>query len=160
MIDFKTIDNFKHGLIQSILKKSYAKFIDCFPNDKERFYEQWEQEDRDAFSNPHTIGKYLFFACLKDFPIGYCSWDERQNPVGIIGQNCILPEYQGQGYGRKQIELIINIFNDKNFNEIRVITGEHEFFIPAQRIYKNYGFKERQRINGSMFKQIEFYKYL
>jgi GNAT superfamily N-acetyltransferase len=71
------------------------------------------------------LGKYLFFACLKDFPIGYCSWDERQYPVGIIGQNCILPEYQRQGYGRKQIELIINIFNDKNFNEIIVITGEH-----------------------------------
>lgn len=158
MIDFKTIDNFKPGLIQSILKNSYARFIDCFPNDKEKFYKQWEQEDSDAFNNPQTIGKYLCFAYLKDLPIGYCSWDDRQNPIGIIGQNCILPEYQRQGYGRKQIELIIKIFKDKKFNEIRVITGEHEFFIPAQRIYEKCGFKERQRINGDLFKRIEFYK--
>lgn len=158
MIDFKTIDNFKPGLIQSILKNSYARFIDCFPNDKEKFYKQWEQEDSDAFNNPQTIGKYLCYVYLKDLPIGYCSWDDRQNPIGIIGQNCILPEYQRQGYGRKQIELIIKIFKDKKFNEIRVITGEHEFFIPAQRIYEKCGFKERQRINGDLFKRIEFYK--
>ena len=159
-IDFKTIDNFKPGLIQLILKNSYSKFTDCFPNAKEIFYKQWEEEDNDAFNNPNTIGKYLFFTCLKDVPIGYCSWDEREKPVGIIGQNCILPEYQGQGYGMKQIELIINIFKDKKFGEIRVVTGEHEFFIPAQRIYTQCGFKKRQRINGNLFNRIEFYKIL
>ena len=160
MIKFKTIENFKPGLIQSLLKKSYAGFIDCFPNDKEKFYKQWEQEDCDAFNNPQTIGKYLFFVCLNDLPVGFCSWDDRQSPVGIIGQNCVLPQYQRQGYGRKQIELIIKMFTDKKFKEIRVITGEHEFFIPAQRIYKKLGFKERQRINGNLFNRVEFYKYL
>jgi len=160
MVVFKTIDNFKPGLIQSIFEKSYAGFIDHFPNDKEIFYKQWEQEDSDAFNNPQTIGKYLLFACLKDSPIGYCSWDDRQYPIGIIGQNCILPEYQRQGYGRKQIELIIKIFKDKKFKEIRAITGEHEFFIPAQRIYEKCGFKERQRIKGNLFKLIELYKLL
>src|SRR4030042_1754195 len=104
MIDFKTIDNFKPGLIQSILKNSYAEFIDCFPKDKGKFYKQWEQEDSDAFNNPQTIGKYIFITCLKDLPVGYCSWDDRQYPVGIIGQNCIIPEYQRKGYGRKQLE--------------------------------------------------------
>jgi hypothetical protein len=38
MINFNTIENFKPGLIQSILKNSYAVFIDCFPNKKERIY--------------------------------------------------------------------------------------------------------------------------
>jgi|WetSurMetagenome_2_1015567.scaffolds.fasta_scaffold27227_4 hypothetical protein len=38
MINFKMIENFKPGLIQSILKNSYAEFIDCFPNEKARIY--------------------------------------------------------------------------------------------------------------------------
>jgi len=56
--------------------------------------------------------------------------------------------------------LIIKIFKDNKFNEIRVITGEHEFFKPAQRIYEKCGFKERQRIDGDLFKRIELYKLL
>jgi len=160
MIDFKSIDNFKPGSIQRILKNSYAGFIDCFPRDKEKFYKQFEQEDNDAFNNPQTIGKYLFFTCLKGLAIGYCSWDERQNPIGILGQNCILPEYQRQGYGMKQIEFIFKIFKDEKFTEIRVITGEHEFFIPAQKMYEKCGFKELKRINGDLFKRIELYKLL
>jgi GNAT superfamily N-acetyltransferase len=160
MVDFKTIDHFKPGLIKSILMNSYREFIDCFPTDKWKLYKQWEQEDSDAFNNPQTIGKYLLFTCLNDMPVGYFSWDERQNPVGIIGQNCILPEYQRKGYGRKQIEWIIKIFMDKKFKEISVITGDHSFFIPAQRIYEKCGFIERQRIDGDLFKKIEFYKSL
>jgi GNAT superfamily N-acetyltransferase len=158
MINFKTIDNFKPGLIQSILKNSYAEFIECFPNEKEKLYKQWEQEDSDAFNHQQTIGKCLFFTCLKDIPIGYFCWDDRQNPIGIIGQNCILPKYQRKGYGKKQIEMIIKIFKDKKFKEIRVITGDYKFFTPAQRIYKKCGFKERRRINSDLFKLIEFYK--
>jgi len=95
---------------------------------------------------------------LKDIPIGYCSWDERQHPIGIIGQNCVLPEYQRLGYVRKQIDLIIKIFKDNKFNEIKVINGEHEFFKPAQRIYEKCGFKERQKINGDLFQLIELNK--
>jgi len=158
MIDFKTIEDFKPGLIQELLKKSYAGLIQLFHNHKGEFYKPWEQEDIDAFKNISTIGAHLLFTCLNDLPIGYFSWDDRQNPIGIIGQNCILPEYRGHGYGINQIKKIIDIFKDKEFKEIRVITGEHEFFIPAQRIYTVCGFKELQRINGELFNRIEFYK--
>ncbi|HEY4789362.1 MAG TPA: GNAT family N-acetyltransferase [Bacteroidales bacterium] len=160
MIDFKTIDNFKPGLIQNLLKKSYAGLIECFPDDKEKFYKQWEQEDNNVFNNPNTIGKCVLFACLEGLPIGYCSWDDRQNPIGIVGQNCILPEYQRQGFGSRQIELMIEIFKGRKFTEITVITGDHEFFKPAQRLYEKCGFMERQRFNGDLFKRIELYKLL
>jgi len=158
MVDFKTIDKFKPGLIHSLLKISYAGFIERFPDEKEKSYTQWEQEDHNAFNYPLTIGKYVLFACMNNLPIGYCSWDDRQYPVGIIGQNCILPQYQRRGYGRIQIELIIKMFRDKNFREIRVITGEHDFFIPAQKMYQKCGFQERRRINGDLFNLIELYK--
>ena len=160
MIDFKTIDNFKPGLIQSLLKKSYAGLIDCFPGYKEKLYTQWEQEDYDVFNHPQTIGKCSLVTCLNGLPIGYSSWDDRQNPIGIVGQNCIVPEYQRQGFGRRQIELMIEIFKERKFTEITVITGDHEFFRSAQRLYEKCGFSERQRFNGDLFKRIELYKLL
>lgn len=160
MIDFKTIDNFNPGLIENLLKRSYAGFIDCFPDDKEKLYMQWEQEDHDVFNNLQTIGKCSLVACVNGLPIGYSSWDDRQNPIGIVGQNCIVPEYQRQGIGRRQIELMIEIFKDRKFTEMIVITGDHDFFKPAQRLYKKCGFIERQRFNGDLFKRIELYKLL
>ncbi|HEY5125340.1 MAG TPA: GNAT family N-acetyltransferase, partial [Ignavibacteria bacterium] len=146
MINYKTIDNFKPGLIQKIIKTSYKQLIDFFPDEKQKLYDQWEKEDKDTFNNRDTIGKHILFTCFNDNPIGFFSWDDRQYPLGIVGQNCILPNFQGHGYGKKQIEMIIRIFQDKKFNEIRAITGYHEFFISSQKMYVSCGFKEQRKM--------------
>jgi GNAT superfamily N-acetyltransferase len=158
MIEYRTIDNFGSGLIEKLLKTSYQRLIDCFPDEKQRFYRQWEKEDNEAFNNPETIGKYVLFTCISNNPIGYFSWDDRQYPLGIVGQNCILPDYQGQGYGRKQIESVIKIFKDRKFNQIRATTGDHDFFISAQKMYANCGFREQRKMKGDLYKLIEFSK--
>jgi GNAT superfamily N-acetyltransferase len=88
----------------------------------------------------------VLFICINDSPVGYFSWDDRQYPVGIIGQNCILLIHQGQGYGRKQIEFVIKIFQDSKFKQTNVVTGDHEFFIPAQKMYASCGFQEHRRL--------------
>jgi GNAT superfamily N-acetyltransferase len=158
MIIFKTIDNFNPGLIQKIIKTSYKHLIDYFPDKKQKLFDQWEKEDMDAFNNLDTIGKHILFTCIIDEPIGFFSWDDRQYPIGIVGQNCILPYYQGLGYGKNQIEMIIKIFQDKKFNVIRATTGDHDFFISAQKMYTNCGFQEQRKINGDLFKLIEYSK--
>jgi|WetSurSiteA1Bulk_404760.scaffolds.fasta_scaffold121065_1 hypothetical protein len=158
MIDFKEINNFKPGLIEQLLKICYKGLIDYFPNEKQRLFCQWEKEDSDAFNNLDTIGRHVKFSCLDNNPIGYLSWDDRQYPIGIVGQNCIIPNYQGHGYGKKQIELIIKIFQDKKFKEIKAITGDHDFFISAQKIYINCGFHEHNKSKGDLFNLIEFSK--
>jgi GNAT superfamily N-acetyltransferase len=160
MIEFKNINDFKPGIIQRLIKESYAQLINYFPGEKAKFYKQWEQEDKDAFDNLQTIGKSLFISCLHNIPIGYCSWDLRQNPVEIIGQNCILPGFQSKGYGTIQIEKIIKIFADNNYKEITVITGDHDFFIPARKIYEKCGFKEQKRTQGELFHLIAYKKVL
>jgi GNAT superfamily N-acetyltransferase len=156
MIDYKTIDNFRPGLIEKLVKTSYKELTDYFPNEKQRFYSQWEKEDNEVFNNPETIGKYVLFSCLSNYPIGYFSWDDRQYPLGIVGQNCILPSFRGKGYGRNQIEVIMKIFQDKKFNEIIAITGDHDFFISAQRMYKSCGFQKQRKMKGDIFELIEF----
>jgi GNAT superfamily N-acetyltransferase len=158
MIFYKTIDNFKPGLIQEIIIASYKNLIDYFPEEKQRLYGHWEKEDVDAFNNPETIGKHVLFSCIKNKPIGYFSWDDRQYPLGIIGQNCVLPNYQGKGYGKKQIELIIQLFQDNKFKEIIAITGDHKFFLSSQKMYISCGFREQKKIKGDLFNLIEFSK--
>jgi Acetyltransferase (GNAT) family. len=158
MITHKPIDFFEQGLIQKLLKDSYKNLFQYFPDEKQRLYDQWEREDKEAFNNPDTIGRHVLFTCINDNPVGYFSWDDRQYPLGIVGQNCILPDYQGQGLGKRQIELIIKIFQQRKFNEIRAITGDHEFFITAQKMYLMCGFRELRKTRGDLFKLVEFSK--
>ena len=70
------------------------------------------------------------------------SYDPRQNPVSIIGYNCILPEYQGNGYGTMQLEELLKTLNEKGFEKIIVKTGDSPVFKPAQKMYLACGFKE------------------
>ncbi len=144
------------GVISELLRKSYAGFIDSFPGEKKSLYSQWEKEDHAAFTQKQTIGRCAAFTCLNGLPIGYFSWDDRQFPVGIIGQNCICPEYQGQGFGTCQVEWIVDWFRERDFCEIRVTTGDHDFFLPARMMYKKCGFVEKQRTKGVLFSLIEF----
>jgi hypothetical protein len=158
MIEFKEIDNYRPGIIEKILKSSYKGLVEFFPNEKQRFFLQWEKEDREAFSNVKTIGSHILFSCLDNIPIGYFSWDDRQYPIGIVGQNCILPNHQGMGYGMNQIEMIIKIFHSKRFREIKAVTGDHVFFKSAREMYFNCGFHNQKAIKGDLFNLIEYSK--
>src|SRR5690554_2293590 len=98
MIEFKPITDFKPGQIQQMTKICYRDLIEYYPNEKDRLYHQWENEDKLAFQDIDTIGRHILFSCIENNLIGFFSWDDRQFPNGIVGQNCILPDFQGQGY--------------------------------------------------------------
>ena len=156
MVEFKPITDFKPGQIQELTKKCYSDLIEYFPNEKDRFYHQWEKEDRLAFQNLETIGRHIIFSCIENNIIGFCSWDERQFPKGIVGQNCILPYYQGNGYGTGQIEKIIEIFQINKFKSLSAVTGDHNFFKPAHKMYEKCGFKIKEKRKGDLFDLIEY----
>ena len=158
MIEFKPITDFKPGQIQELIKNCYSGMIEHFPNEKKRLYHQWENEDKLAFQNINTIGRHILFSCIENSLIGIFSWDDRHFPNGIIGQNCILPDFQGQGYGTLQIEKIINILKIDNFKTLYAETGDHNFFIPAHKMYEKNGFKINEKRKGDLFDLIEYYK--
>jgi len=156
MIEFRPITNFKPGKIQELIKNCYRGLIEYFPNEKNRLYHQWENEDKLAFQNIATIGRHILFSCIENNTIGLFSWDNRQFPNGIIGQNCILPDFQGNGYGTQQIEKIIDILKINNFKTLSVETGSHEFFIPSLKMYEKNGFKIKEKREGELFDIIEY----
>ena len=158
MLEFKPITDFKPGQIQETIKKCYHNLIEYFPGEKNRLYHQWENEDKLTFQHIDTIGRHFLFSCIKNNLAGFFSWDDRQFQNGVVGQNCILPNYQGNGYGVRQIEKITEIFRINNFKTLTTETGEHDFFIPAHKMYKKCGFKIKEKRKGEIFDIIEYFK--
>ena len=99
MITFTPISLYKRGELSNLIRKSYANLVNEYPEYWKSEEAKWDNFDKSAFDNPN-IGKCLFITCLEDIVIGLASWDSRNWPkYGIIGQNCVLPEYRSCGYG-------------------------------------------------------------
>ena len=134
------------GTVEGILLKSYDALLKTdFPFWSSEA-KRWNEIESSIFSNPDTIGKCSFLSWLEDKAIGFFSYDPRQEPsVCAIGQNCILPEYQGKGFGRMQIQEILTLCAERKVEKTVVTTCDHLFFLPAQTMYTACGFRETGR---------------
>ena len=136
----------KPGTIAAILKICYADLVYSDPDLWGYEAEGWERFDTDVYEDPDSIGDNAFLSWLDEKLIGFASYDPRQWPsIGIIGHNSIIPEYQGQGFGKQQIEEILRRFRKMGFKRAKVSTLDHDFFIPAQAMYLACGFCESKR---------------
>jgi GNAT superfamily N-acetyltransferase len=144
--DFATLSDQQPGTIVTLLRASYAQLLKLDPR-WESEEEKWEEYDRQVFVHPKTVGACVFLTRLEGHIVGFGSWDPRQKPeYGIIGHNCILPEFQGNGLGKQQIQEILGRFQMLGIKIAKASTNDHFFFIPAQRMYVACGFLEVRRI--------------
>lgn len=152
MIAFVPFARYGQGLIAELLWESYGALLKELPPEKvEELRRDWEEYDAAVYREPDTVGACGFFTLLEGEVVGFGSWDPRDWPeVGEVGHNCILPRYQGRGYGRRQIEEILRRFRNRGFRRARVRTDEHPFFVPARRIYEGCGFREISRQPGTL----------
>ena len=123
----------------------------------------WVEFDQNSFLIP-SRGKCVFITTLDAQLVGLGSWDPRQWPeIGIIGHNCILPAFRGNGFGIMQIQEILRIFSMNRVTKASVSTNEHPFFIPAQQMYIKAGFIEKNREPGGpdpKYRLINYEKFL
>jgi GNAT superfamily N-acetyltransferase len=156
---FEPISPFSPGALADIIGRSYAELVGKWPEPWEQEREKWADFDRQAFALPDTVGRCVFVSCLEDRPVGLASYDPRPGPrYGIVGQNCVLPEFRGRGFGKRQILEILRRFRETRMRAARVTTSEHPFFNPARRMYRSLGFKEIRHYPGGpdlCFKLIE-----
>ena len=97
------------------------------------------------------MGACNFITCLDEKPIGVGSFDPRGKPEkGLIGWNCIVPEYQGKGYGKAQIEKTLGAFREIGIKKALVNTCDEEFYVPAQMKYEACGFKVIRKTDGNI----------
>ena len=149
------------GVIASMLKRSYAELLE---SDQEHWgpeVPKWEQFDREVFDYPDTVGSCVFLSWSNtDQLVGFGSYDPRQKPeFGIVGHNCVLPEFRGRGFGKLQIQEILRRLRAKGIRCAKVSTNDHPAFIPAQRMYVACGFQETNRqpwANDASQKLIEY----
>jgi len=135
------------GTIASMLKQSYADLIKSNPALWEPEQVNWERYDHDVFEQSQSVGACIFLTWLDGQVVGFGSWDPRQRPrFGIIGHNCILPEYRGRGLGKRQIDEILGRLRAMAIETAKASTNDNPFFVPAQRMYESCGFREVRRI--------------
>ncbi len=163
MLTFTPISGYRPGDLFEIICRSYEQLI----RNESQYWKQEEKEwanfDHKAFSHPE-IARCIFVTCLDNTPIGLASYDPRHFPeYGVIGQNCVLPEFGGRGFGSRQIQEVLRIFQEHQAKIAKVTTSEHPFFEPARKMYRSLGFIEMKRIVGGPdpnYKTIELAKTL
>ena len=136
-LTFQSVTGYKDGMILTMLSECYAKIW----NDKLNGF--FSKFDKDVFEYPDTVGACTFITYIDDEVVGLGSYDPRKAPeLGVIGHNCVLPEFQGIGFGKMQIKEILRRFRLCNFIKATVCTGDTEFFEPARRMYEACGMHE------------------
>ena len=143
MLAFTPLAQHKPRTLVSLLSQSYAAYLALDTQAARTWPAEWAAYEREVFQRPDTVGACGFVTCLRGQVIGFASWDPRAFPAyGVIGHNCILPAFQGYGYGTAQIRRVLDILRARGFRGARVTTGDHPFFGPARQMYEACGFRE------------------
>lgn len=134
------------GLIASMLKQSYAERLESDPEHWGPEIPKWDQFDHEVFGRPETVGSCVFLSWSDDQLVGFASYDPRQRPeLGIVGHNCVLPDFRGRGYGKQQIQEILRRFQTMGIRAAKTSTLAGAWHTPAQRMYTACGFRETGR---------------
>ena len=148
MVEFVAFGQYKRGTLFSLLCRSYAQYFHYEPGCIVVWKEAWAEYDQEVYTNLHSVGACGFITVDNGQMVGFASWDPRQYPVGIIGHNCVLPEFRGSAYGRRQIGEVLRRLHAGGFEKVRATTGDHEFFGPARRMYRACGLREVSRCDS------------
>lgn len=142
MITYEPANKFPPGTIDSLLQSSYMG-LPVTPEETAYHRAQWRRTERLSLEDD-DVAACVFITCVEQQPIGFGSFDPR-GKIGAVGQNVIHPDVRGKGYGRDQLREILRRMQIRGCTFVRVKTGEHAFFAPAQAMYISCGFKERRR---------------
>jgi GNAT superfamily N-acetyltransferase len=140
---FTSPPEYKRGIIADVLKESYRELVLSNPGLWGQEETKWDEFDKEIFEYPDSIGHCVFLTLLGEQIVGFGSYDPRHRPdFGIVGHNCILPEFRGRGHGKQQLLEILRRLQSLGIKSAKASTGSRAFFIPARRMYLSCGFLE------------------
>jgi ribosomal protein S18 acetylase RimI-like enzyme len=133
----------ERGIIADLLKNSYRELVLSNPGIWGPEEKKWEEFDQGIFEHPDSVGSCVFLTWIGKRIAGFGSYDPRHGPdFGIMGHNCILPEFRGRGHVKQQLLEILRRLQSMSIKRAKASTGSHPFFIPARRMYISCGFIE------------------
>ena len=158
MIEFCSPSNIEEGEIATLFRKSYQQLSKREGFEWEKFAKIFNQFDERVFSDEY-VRRCTFISMVDGVPVGVGSFDPRGKPdYGDIGHNCIIPEYQGKGYGKQQIQEILNRIK-KGIKKARVSTGTDPFFSSARKMYEQCGFVQTRIFVSESYPYWEMIEY-
>jgi GNAT superfamily N-acetyltransferase len=152
MISFMLLSECAEGSLADILVECYRPLLSTVPAETARkLCQSWQEYDRSVHEERDTVGRCGFMTITENHLVGFASWDPRNWPdVGRIGHHCVRPQYQGRGYGRRQVAEILERLRTLGFAKVQARTDEHPFFEPARRVYVKCGFVVVERKTGML----------
>lgn len=144
MIEFKKISEFPSGTLYHQLVDAYSFCTDCRKN----WDKMWREYDEFFYKNLDSVAdKYGFVTVVDGVVVGHISWDPRNRPEYVlIGHNCILSDFKGNGYGKIQLQEAIRRIKQYQVKKITVVTNK--ITVSAQKNYESVGFKKvTERLN-------------
>lgn len=156
-IEFRKITEFPRGTLAALLKDGYS-FEPRFERD---CHKQWQEFDDFFYNTPHIAEFSGFMTVLEGKPIGFVSWNPTNLPESAeVGHNCILTEYKGKGYGKRQMREAVRRIIAQGAKKIVVCTNE--ILVPAQHTYESAGFqfvkKSEEPLNAEYAGQRIYYE--
>ncbi len=114
------------------------------PRNREIWDANWRESDDFFYDHPGIAEKYGLVTCLDGEPIGFVTWEPRNQPEYVeIGHNGIREKYKGRGYGRLQLTEALNrIRQYPGLKRITVCTNAN---LVAPANYESAGFRLRDR---------------
>jgi GNAT superfamily N-acetyltransferase len=138
-IKFHKLSDFRRIKFSDLLVDAYSFDSNLVNNEIER----WRENDNFFYDyvGLETADTCCIITTLNDEIIGFICWDPRNLPeYAIIGDNCIVTKYKGNGYGKLQIQEAINRITQNGGKKVFVTTNNDDGFLPARRMYESVGF--------------------
>ena len=89
----------------------------------------------------------IYLLMVDDKAVGMGALRKLEDGVGEIKRMFIRPEFQGKGYGKEMMNLLIEKARELGYSTLRLDTAY--FLEAAVHIYKSAGFKERGKYPGT-----------
>jgi GNAT superfamily N-acetyltransferase len=155
VLRFTGIDRAGEGVLVSLLRQAYASLLLTDGSRWPREGKAWGAFDHVAFTSAE-VGRCVFLTWHGDSLVGFGSFDPRGAPRSArVGHNCIVPAFQGRGFGGLQLQEIMRRLHELAIIDAEAFTLDLPFFLPARRMYQSAGFRLLERTRWSADPDLE-----
>jgi ribosomal protein S18 acetylase RimI-like enzyme len=96
----------------------------------------------DEFASSVLSDGVFYLLQVKDKIVGMGALRKLKEGIGEIKRMYIKPEYQGKGFGKKMLQLLLSKGKEFGFSSVYLETGT--FMTTAQHLYRSMGFCDRE----------------
>ena len=124
VLRFSDIRQAPAGTLVALLSEAYAPLLSLAGDSGRGEMAKWQEFDDLAYSSS-VVGRCVFLSWSDDTIAGFGSFDPRGAPqFGTVGHHCVLPSFQRKGFGRLQLQEIVDrLASSRRLNCVHLLSG-------------------------------------